>query len=481
PMHAHRQLIEEVLRGEWGFDGFVVSDYTGIQELIAHGFAPTPVAAAAAALRAGVDVDLAGTNYRDDLPRAVSAGKITEAEIDEAVRRVLRAKYQLGLFEDPYRYSDVERQRTLTLAPEHVRFAREIARESIVLLKNANGTLPLRKDLRTVAVIGPLADSARAALGSWAAAGRTEDAVSVLQGLRQALEPRTRVIYARGSDVMSTDTSGFAAALAAAREADAVIMVIGEHHDMSAEAFNRSSLDLPGVQLDLVKRVHAVGKPVVAVLMNGRPLSIGWLDQNVPAIVETWFLGVQMGPAVADVLFGDYNPSGKLPVTFPRTVGQVPIYYNHKNTGRPPDPANRYTSRYLDVPWTPLYPFGYGLSYTTFSYTEPRLSTSVIGPNDSLTVTVTVSNTGTRAGDEVVQLYLRDDYASVTRPVKELRGFQKIRLAAGEARAVSFTIGPDDLAFYNQKMDWVVEPGGFTVFVGGSSADTKQAHFTVEE
>jgi beta-glucosidase len=236
---------------------------------------------------------------------------------------------------------------------------------------------------------------------------------------------------------------------------------------------------LPGVQLDLVKRVHAVGKPVVAVLMNGRPLSVTWLDENVPAIVEAWFLGVQMGPAVTDVLFGDYNPSGKLTVSFPRTVGQVPIYYNHKNTGRPPSEANRYTSKYLDVPWTPLYPFGYGLSYTTFNYGEPRVSSYIIGTSDSLRVSVSVTNAGQRAGEEVVQVYVRDDYASVTRPVKELRSFQKILLQPGQSRELSFTLRPDDLAFWNQEMKWVVEPGTFTVFVGGNSRDTKQTTFTV--
>jgi beta-glucosidase len=275
------------------------------------------------------------------------------------------------------------------------------------------------------------------------------------------------------------DTSGFRAAVAAARSADAVIVVVGEHHDMTGEAYSRSTLELPGVQLALVKRLHALGKPIVAVVMGGRPLSINWIDENIPAILETWFLGVQMGPAVVDVLFGDYNPSGKLPVTFPRTVGQVPIYYNAKNTGRPPDPNNRYTSKYQDVPWTPLYPFGHGLSYTTFTYGEPALSAASIRAVDTVAVSVTVTNAGTRAGEEVVQLYLRDDVASVTRPVKELRGFRKISLAPGASERVTFVLRPDDLAFYNREMKRVVEPGTFTVFVGGSSAETRQARLTV--
>ena len=302
----------------------------------------------------------------------------------------------------------------------------------------------------------------------------------VLKGIRDAVSPNTRVLYARGTGVMAGDTGGFAAALAAARQADAVVLVLGEHHDMSAEALNRAWIDLPGAQLELAKRIHATGKPVVAVLTNGRPLAIPWLDENVPAILEAWYLGVQMGPAVADVLFGDYNPSGKLPVTFPRTTGQIPIYYNHKNTGRPPDAVNKYTSKYIDVQWTPLYPFGHGLSYTTFSYGEPRLSRAVIARNDTLSVEVAITNTGGRAGDEVVQLYIRDDVASVTRPVMELRGFQKVSLGPGESRTVSFRLDPDDLALYDAGMQRVVEPGTFTVFVGGSAANTMKANFRIE-
>ncbi|HEX6132912.1 MAG TPA: glycoside hydrolase family 3 N-terminal domain-containing protein [Longimicrobiales bacterium] len=481
PMHAHRPLMRDLLRDEWGFDGILVSDWTGILELIPHGVAADSAHAGRIALDAGVDVDMVSGIYVRHLPQAVRSGTASEAQIDDAVRRVLRAKLDLGLFDDAYRYSDPERERTLTLAPEHIALARGMARESIVLLKNEGGTLPLRRDVRTIAVIGALADSARATLGGWAAAGREEDAVTVLDGIRVAAGTDTRVLYARGADVMSEDTSGFAAAVAAARQADVVVLVLGEHHDMSAEAFNRAWLDLPGVQLALAQRVHAVGRPVIAVLMNGRPLSIPWLDANVPAILETWFLGVQTGNAVADVLFGDYNPSGKLPVTFPRTVGQVPIYYAHKRTGRPPDPGNRYTSKYLDVDWTPLYPFGHGLSYTTFAYGEPRLDRATIAPGDTITVSVTVTNTGSRAGEEVVQLYIRDDVASVTRPVMELRGFDKVRLAPGEARTVAFRLGPDDLSFHGPDMRRIVEPGTFTVFVGGSSADTRQVRFTVEE
>jgi beta-glucosidase len=353
-----------------------------------------------------------------------------------------------------------------------------MARRSIVLLKNAPHAgapvLPLRRDAGTIAVIGALAEDRRSALGSWAAAGRVDDVVSVLDGIRAAV-PNVNVTYAAGVPVEEHDTSGIAEAVRIARDAAAVIMVLGEHHDMSAEARNRTSVDLPGAQQQLLEAVHATGKPLVVVLMNGRPLSIPWLDENVPAIVEAWYLGVQMGPAVADVLFGDYNPAGRLPVSFPRTVGQLPLYYNHKNTGRPPRENERYTSKYIDVPWTPLYPFGHGLSYTTFDYAGVRLSAARIQPADSLIVSVDVRNTGTRAGDEVVQLYVRDDVASVTRPVRELRGFERITLGPGETRTVSFTLRPDDLAFYDIALRRVVEPGFFTVWVGASSADERHS------
>ncbi|HEY0811540.1 MAG TPA: glycoside hydrolase family 3 N-terminal domain-containing protein [Longimicrobiales bacterium] len=483
PMHANDALNNGVLRREWGWDGVYVSDYTGVMELIPHGIAADSMHAGILGLNAGVDIDMVSGIYIRHLPAAVRAGRIKESVVDESVRRVLRAKYKLGLFEDPYRHSNVEREARLMLTPLHIAAAREMARKSMVLLKNAphNGRplLPLRKDIRSLAVIGTLADDRRSALGSWAAAGRVEDVVSVLAGIRAAV-PGTSVTYTAGAPVESTDTSGFKEAVRIARAADMVIMVLGEHQDMSAEARNRTSVDLPGVQQQLLEAVHATGKPVVVVLMNGRPLSVPWLDEKVPAILEAWYLGVQMGPAVADVLFGDYSPSGKLPVTFPRNVGQLPLYYNHKNTGRPPSEQERYTSKYIDVPWTPLYPFGHGLSYTTFTYANLRLRSSQIRATDSLLVQVDVTNSGQRAGDEVVQLYVRDDVASVTRPVRELRGFARISLRPGETRTISFTLRPTDLAFYDQKLERVVEPGFFTVWVGTSSADERQrARFEV--
>ncbi len=483
PMHAHRGLIEGVLRGEWGWDGVLVSDYTGVMELMPHGVAADREEAGRLALRAGVDVDMVSEIYLKDLPAAMRAGRVPMAQVDASVRRVLNAKYRLGLFDDPYRYcKDVKREAALTLTVEQRGAARRMARKSFVLLQNDGHVLPLSKSPRVLAVIGPLADHRRAMLGNWAIAGREEDTVTPLEGLKASLGERTRLIVAKGAEIEGADTSGFAEAVRAAEQADAVVMFLGEHPDMSAEANNRTSLDLPGVQeqLALAVATAAAGKPLVVVLLNGRPLSIGALQGKVPAILEAWFPGVEGGHAIADVLFGDANPSGKLPATFPRNVGQVPIYYAHKNTGRPPREEEKYTSKYLDVPWTPLYAFGHGLSYTTFRYDAPVVLRATL-PMSGLQqqVSVRVTNTGQRAGAEVVQLYLRDDVASVTRPVKELRGFQRVELQPGESRTVTFPLGFDDLAMYDIDMRRVVEPGTFTVFVGGSSDVVGEARFEV--
>ncbi|HJS35743.1 MAG TPA: beta-glucosidase BglX [Pseudoxanthomonas sp.] len=482
PMHAHQPLIEDLLREQWGWEGLLVSDYTGVMELMPHGVAADREQAGSLGLRAGVDVDMVSQIYLKDLPAAVKAGRVPMAQLDASVRRVLNAKYRLGLFDDPYRSctDDGARERALTLTPEHRADARRMAQKSLVLLENDNQVLPLAKSVRTLAVIGPLADHRRAMLGNWAVAGREEDAVTPLEGLKAALGDGTRLVVAKGAEIDSQDTRGFADAVAAAKQADAVVMFLGEHPDMSAEANNRTSLDLPGVQEQLALAVAATGKPVVVVLLNGRPLSIGGLKGKVPAILEAWFPGIEGGHAIADVLFGDVNPSAKLPITFPHNVGQVPIYYAHKNTGRPPRTEEKYTSKYLDVPWTPLYAFGHGLSYTTFRYDAPVVSSATLKP-DALEqrVSVRVTNTGKRAGDEVVQLYVRDDVASVTRPVKQLRGFQRVSLQPGESKTLTFTLGFDDLAMYDARMQQVVEPGTFTVFVGGSSDRTQQAEFRV--
>lgn len=485
PAHASHWLLTEMLRDRWHFGGLVVSDWTGVWELMQHGIAADSTTAARRAIDAGVDMEMSSVLYRSKLGNEVRAGRVPLALVDRSVRRVLQVKAALGLFDDPYRQVSGEREGRDILAPAHRAAARAIAQESIVLLTNRNvggvPALPLRKDLRTLAVIGPLADDARSTIGPWSGGGKPEDAVSVLAGLRTAV-PNTRILHVRGAPVDTPSTAGFVEAERAARDADAVLLVLGERGDMSGEASSRASIELPGSQLALAQTiVRAVGttKPVVAVLMNGRPLAVPWLADSTSALVESWFLGVEHGNALADVLFGDVSPSGKLPVTFPRATGQVPIYYSHKNTGRPADAQNHYTSKYLDLPWTPQFVFGHGLSYTTFAYSDLRPSTTVLRNGDSLDVSVVVTNTGARSGDEVAQLYVRDDAASVTRPVRELRGFQRVRLRAGEARTVRFTLRPADLALYGLDLRRVVEPGTFTLWAGGSSAATLEAHFTV--
>jgi beta-glucosidase len=490
PAHASQWLLTDVLRRRWGFQGMVVSDWAGVEQLGSHGIAATRAEAAARAIEAGVDIEMSTDLYRTDLPAAVRAGRVPSAAIDSAVHRVLRAKYALGLFDDPYRYSDTVRERRVTLTAEHRAAARALAREAIVLLKNdrlptGSPALPLRKDLGTIAVIGPLADDSASVLGSWSGAGRKEDTVTLLAGVRRAVRPGTRVVFARGAPVDTVNTSGFAEAERLARSADAVLLVLGERADMSAEAASRASLELPGAQLALAQAVVRAaraadsGKPIIAVLLNGRPLALQWLADSVPAIVETWFLGVEHGNAAADMLFGDYNPSGRLPVSFPRVTGQVPIYYSHKPTGRPPVESDHFTSKYIDVPWTPLWTFGHGLSYTSFTYSNLRLSAETVRAADTMVVSVAVTNSGHRAGDEVVQMYLRDEAASVTRPVKALKGFRRLTLNPGETRAVSLTLRPDDLALYDLTMRKVVEPGRFIVFVGGSSMGGLESRFEV--
>ncbi|HEY0320839.1 MAG TPA: glycoside hydrolase family 3 N-terminal domain-containing protein [Pyrinomonadaceae bacterium] len=479
PASANPFTLTKVLRGEWKFDGFVVSDYTSVQELINHGLAANEMEAARLALGAGVDMEMVSRLYNKYGARLMKEGKLSEATLDEAVRRILRIKFRLGLFERPY--ADEARERTALLSQENLTAAREIAGRSMVLLKNDRETLPLGKGIRSIAVIGPLADSQQDMLGSWTGDGNIKDAVTLLAGIKAKVTPSTKVAYAKGCEINDDSTAGFAEAVRLAREADGVIVAVGESADMSGEASSRSSLDLPGRQLDLVKAIQATGKPTIVVLMNGRPLTINWMAENVHAILETWFAGTQAGNAIADVLFGDVNPGGKLPLTFPRAVGQEPLYYNHLNTGRPPDANNKYSSKYLDVPWTPLYPFGYGLSYTQFRLTNLQLSAQRISPAGRLTVSVEVENTGKRAGDEVVQLYIRDVAASVTRPVKELKGFERITLRPGEKRRVSFTLAPEQLGFYNREMRFVVEPGEFRVMVGTDSVSGLESNFEVAE
>lgn len=476
PTSANPWTLTGILRREWKFDGVVVSDYESVRELINHGVAADEKEAVVRALPAGVDMEMVSRLYHRHGAQLVREGKLSIGAIDEAVRRVLRLKYRLGLFERPY--ADESREAATLMKAEHLAAAREIAARSMVLLKNERRTLPLRKDLRSVAVIGPLAHDRASLIGSWSGDGRAEDAVTLLEGVKAKL-PAASVTIAGGCEVAGDSTVGFAEALSTAAKADFVIIAAGESAEMSGEAASRSSLDLPGRQLDLIKAIHQIGKPYVVVLMNGRPLTIDWIAENSPAILEAWFGGTQAGHAMADVLFGDVNPGGKLPMTFPRAVGQLPLYYNHKNTGRPPDAANKYTSKYLDLPWTPLYPFGHGLSYTEFRYSSLQLSAPGIRPGASLTVSVEVENIGTRAGDEVAQLYLRDLASSVTRPVRELKGFERITLRPGEKRLLRFILRPEHLGFYDRSMRFIVEPGMFRLYVGGSSEGGLEASFEV--
>jgi beta-glucosidase len=477
PAHANRWLLTDVLRREWGFDGMVVSDWTGVQELIPHGVAKDSADAAKLGVTAGVDMEMVSRNYAHAIPELLTKGAVQMSTIDEAVRRILRTKYRLGLFNDPYRGLDSSRVTNNVLMPASREAARKIGQQSIVLLRNERNTLPLSKNLRSIAVIGALAADSGATIGSWGGMGRHTEAVSVLDGIKRAVSQRTRIVYEKIGDPVKNDSSKFRAAAAAARNADAIILVLGEPAGMTGEAASRSSIDLPGVQLELAQRIKALGKPIVVVLMNGRPLTIPWLAENADALVESWFLGIEMGNAVADVLFGDVNPSGKLASTFPRNAGQIPIYYNFRRTGRPPSDQDHYTSKYMDVAWTPQYPFGYGLSYTTFSYSAPRLTSSTMSPGDSIGVEFNITNTGTRPGEEVVQLYVGDEVASLTRPVMELRRFRRVGLRPGQSGAIRFDLSANDLAFYDARMRRVTEPGFFRVFVGGNSRDVKEARF----
>jgi beta-glucosidase len=479
PTSANPFTLTQVLRREWKFDGFVVSDYESVRELMNHGLAATEADAARAGINAGVDMEMVSRLFNKYGAQLIKEGKVSQATINEAVRRVLRIKFRLGLFEKPY--ADEARERSEIMSAEDIAAAREIAGRSMVLLKNEREVLPLGKTLKSIAVIGPLADDQKNLIGSWTGDGKAEDAVTVLAGIKAKVSPQTKVNYAKGCEIEGDKADGFADAARLAADSDVTIIVVGESAEMSGEASSRSSLDLPGRQLDLIKAIHATGKPYAVVLMNGRPLTINWIAENSPAILETWFAGTQAGNAIADVLFGDVNPGGKLPVTFPLSVGQIPIYYNHKNTGRPPDVKNKYTSKYLDIPVTPLFPFGFGLSYTQFQLTNLKLSAPSIRPDGRLSVSVEVENTGKRAGDEVVQLYIRDVASSRTRPVRELKGFERVTLNAGEKRRAEFTLAPEQLGFYNREMSFIVEPGEFKVYVGNSSVGGLEASFEVTE
>jgi len=477
PASANHFTLTQILREEWGFNGFVVSDWNSIGELLNHGIGATPAEVGKKAITAGVDMDMMGFIYMNNLANLVKEGELAEEIIDEAVRRILRIKYLLGLFENPY--IDPKQEELVLLNKENLDLAREVARKSIVLLKNENQLLPLSKNINSLAIIGPLADDKKAPLGCWSCEGRDKDVVTAVEGIKAKISAK-RIHYTKGCEVNEATAGGMAKAVKIARNSDVAILVVGESAEMIGEAASRSSLDLPGVQRDLVRAIYETGTPTIVVLMNGRPLSIPWIAEHVPAILEAWFLGVQSGNAIADVILGDYNPAGKLPVTFPRTVGQVPIYYNHKNTGRPPS-EEKFTSKYLDIPVTPLYPFGWGLSYTQFKYNNLRLSKDKITPSESVKISVDVSNIGNRDGEEVVQLYIRDVYGCVTRPVKELKRFEKLTLAAGETKKIEFNISPDNLKFYDHNMNLILEPGVFEIYVGGNSEKLLKISFEIVE
>jgi len=465
PASANEFTLRGILKGEWNFNGLVVSDWNSITEVIQHGIAADKLEAAVKSLNAGVDMDMQGGCYTPALEPLVTNGTLSIDLINDAVRRILRLKFRLGLFDHPYVNENLHKE--IILNPEHIQTALELARESIVLLKNEKSILPLdSKRIKRIALIGPLADDQQSLLGCWQCMGRREDVVSIRNGLKNRLGGNIVIDYAQGCEINSDNKGGFKKAQQAASQADVVIMVMGEHANMSGEGHSRSNLNLPGVQPELVSAVAESGKPVILILINGRPLTLADVEPQVAAIVESWQLGIQHGNAVADVLLGNYNPSGKLTASFPYTVGQVPIYYNHKNTGRPPaGGVESLNSKYIDCPSVPLYPFGFGLSYTTFKYANLKLSSEAIPVDGKLVVSVQVQNTGKRDGVEVVQLYLRDLVASVTRPVKELKGFQRIALKAGETKTVEFTLTKEQFSFVGIDHKMTVEPGELQVMI----------------
>lgn len=492
PATGNSFLQRDVLKGDWNFNGFVISDWGSIEEMIVWGHAKDKREAAKKAVIAGSDMDMESHAYIVELAELVRDGIVDEALLNDAVSRILTVKYELGLFDDPYKYCNEEREKEEIGSPANIEGVLDMAKKSIVLLKNENQLLPLKKEGQKIALIGALASDKNSPLGSWRLASENNSAVSVLEGM-QHYKGNT-LIYKKGADltigktafikevkINTTDKSDFDEAISAARNSDVVVMVLGEHGFQTGEGRSRTNIDLPGVQQELLEAVYKVNKDIVLVLNNGRPLTISWADEHIPAIVEAWHLGTQTGNAVAQVLYGDYNPSGKLPMTFPRNVGQIPIYYNYKNTGRPVDKDdNVFWSHYSDADKTPLYPFGHGLSYTTFKYDKLKIDKKSISVDEELNVSVSISNTGKRDGKEVVQLYIRDLVGSITRPVKELKGFELVTLKAGESKTVNFKLNKEALGFYNNDGKFVIEPGDFNVFVGGSSVTELETIFEVK-
>ncbi|WP_262897968.1 beta-glucosidase BglX [Litoribacter ruber] len=502
PASGNKWLMTEVLRNQWGFDGFVVTDYTAINEMIDHGMGDLQTVSAMA-LNAGVEMDMVGEGFLTTLEKSLEEGKVTQEQIDNAARLILIAKFRLGLFDDPYRYSDPERAKSEVFTPEKRQISRELASQTFVLLKNEDNLLPLKKEGK-IALVGPMADNRKNMTGTWSVAGRHDESVSLLDGLKNALGDQAEIVTARGANVAvdsllesrisifgkdterdpRPDENLIAEALEISKDADVIIAAMGESAEMSGEASSMTNIELQKNQRELLKALKGTGKPVVMVLFTGRPLAIKWEEENVPAILNVWFAGSEAGDAISDALFGDVNPSGKLTATFPQNVGQVPIYYNHKNTGRPLGEGEwfqKFRSNYLDVSNEPLYPFGFGLSYTTFEYGDINLSKTSLQGNETLEITIDVTNSGEYDGAEVVQLYIRDMVASITRPVKELKGFEKIQLAAGETKTVTFELTTEDLKFYNNEIEHIWEPGEFQIMVGGNSRDVKSKMITWEE
>ncbi|HBH48623.1 MAG TPA: beta-glucosidase BglX [Bacteroidales bacterium] len=483
PSTSNRWLFRELLRDEWGFNGFVVTDYTSIYELIPHGVATDSAMAGELALRAGIDMDMQSNIYSKHLKKSLDMGKVSMKDLDQAVSNILLIKYQLGLFDDPYKYCNVQREDTEILTQKSQQFAREFVAQSCVLLKNENNTLPISRSVKKIALIGPLSNSKDDMLGNWSAAGRAEDCVTLYEGLKEKSKTYNyKLEYAIGCNVLEESTSNFNKAIELAKSADYVILALGEHRHLSGEAASRTDIGLPGVQQQLANKIIALGKPTVVVLFNGRPLTIQELNDKAPAILDAWFGGTQSGNGIADILFADAIPSGKLTMTFPKNVGQIPIHYNMKNTGRPvrdENPLYKFTSRYIDAENEPLYPFGYGLSYTKFDYKNLLLNKEEITSTDSIQISVEVSNTGNYDGTEIVQLYLQDIVGSVTRPVKELKGFKKVFIPKGEKVTVSFTLTVNDLKFYDINMNYKFEPGTFNFLIGPNSVSGIKGAFTL--
>lgn len=494
PATANKWLLTDVLRKQWGFKGFVVSDYTGINEMVDHGIGDLQTVSARA-LMAGLDMDMVGEGMLTTLAKSLKEGKATLQQVNAACRRILEAKYRLGLFDDPYRYCDEQRAASEVFTDANRKEARAIAAESFVLLKNQGNILPLKKS-GTIALVGPLADAKENMPGTWSVAANFSKAVSVLAGLKETMGANGKIIYAKGSnlddDSLFEQRAGMFGkaftrdgrsaaeliqeAVAAANQADVIVAAIGESAEMTGESSSRSNIEIPAAQRELLKALLKTGKPLVVVLFTGRPLALTWEQEHIPAILNVWFGGSEAGSAIGDVLFGDVNPSGKLSTTFPQNIGQVPLFYNHKNTGRPLEEGkwfSKFRSNYLDVSNDPLYPFGFGLSYSQFNYGDIQLSSKSLKGNQTLTASITLTNRGDRDGKEVVQLYIRDLVGSSTRPVKELKGFQKVELKKGETKTISFAITPEDLKFYNYDLKYDWEPGEFVIMIGGNSRDVK--------